>query len=458
MTLSSVTQTACARIPTEEGEFRLCHYSNSRDEKEHLALVLGDVAGCTDLLVRVHSECFTGDVLGSQRCDCGPQLHSAMRLIAQAGSGLIIYLRQEGRGIGLAEKLAAYGLQDQGYDTVDANLLLGHEADQREYWAAAGILQDLEVQSIRLLTNNPDKIEQLCALGVEVTGRVPLETPVTEDNAVYLSTKVQRMRHLLTLPDAMAEKPSTTLGLQSDIEKRISNLRHDARTFYRRHGRPFVTLSYAQSLDGSIASASGKPLRISSPQSMTMTHALRAAHDAILVGINTVLADDPSLTVRLVEGNNPQPIVLDSNLRMPAQARLLAHPKGVWLATGCTDSQHRNTLSQNGTRVLELPVTGAGQVDLYAFLERLGQLGIASIMVEGGSQVLSNFLSQGLADYAVVTVAPIFVGGLRAFEYTNSNTPGSRQTPMLRELVSTPVGPDLVLWGKPTFRSLDTES
>jgi GTP cyclohydrolase II len=281
MTLPSVTQTACARIPTAEGEFRLCHYSNNLDEKEHLALVLGDVAGRTDLLVRVHSECFTGDVLGSQRCDCGPQLHSAMRLIAEAGSGLIIYLRQEGRGIGLAEKLAAYCLQDQGYDTVDANLLLGHEADEREYWAAAGILQDLEVQSIRLLTNNPSKIEQLRYLGIEVTKRVPLETKVTQENAVYLATKVERMRHLLTLPEVVNGKPSAIIEMTPDIEQRISRLSADALAFSRHHRRPFVTLSYAQSLDGSIASASGKPLPISSPQSMVMTHALFDAYSGL---------------------------------------------------------------------------------------------------------------------------------------------------------------------------------
>jgi 3,4-dihydroxy 2-butanone 4-phosphate synthase/GTP cyclohydrolase II len=188
-----------ARIPTDEGEFELALYLSNHDDKEHLALSYGDARDADDLLVRVHSECFTGDVLGSRRCDCGEQLHRAMRLIADAGRGLILYLRQEGRGIGLLNKLHAYNLQDQGYDTVEANLALGHQADERDYAIAALILEDLGVRSIRLLTNNPHKMESLQQLGVQLTDRVPLPADVNPDNAYYLRTKVERMRHLLTL-------------------------------------------------------------------------------------------------------------------------------------------------------------------------------------------------------------------------------------------------------------------
>jgi 3,4-dihydroxy 2-butanone 4-phosphate synthase/GTP cyclohydrolase II len=195
----TVTRTVCARIPTPEGEFQLCTFENNHDSKEHLAIVMGDVQGKADVLVRVHSECFTGDVLGSQRCDCGEQLHLAMRQIARAGEGMILYLRQEGRGIGLPNKLRAYNLQDIGYDTVDANLLLGHQADERDYTIAARILEDFEVCSIRLLTNNPEKIIQLEKAGIKVTERVPLEPTVKPENAGYLFTKVQRMNHLLPL-------------------------------------------------------------------------------------------------------------------------------------------------------------------------------------------------------------------------------------------------------------------
>lgn len=194
----AVTRMVAARIPTQEGEFELALYMSNRDDKEHLALMHGDVKNASNLLVRVHSECFTGDVLGSRRCDCGEQLHSAMQLIAEAGQGLVIYLRQEGRGIGLLNKLRAYNLQDQGYDTVDANLVLGHQADEREYGVAALILKDLGVRSIQLLTNNPHKIESLKQLGVTVNTRIPLQATVHADNADYLRTKALRMRHLLT--------------------------------------------------------------------------------------------------------------------------------------------------------------------------------------------------------------------------------------------------------------------
>lgn len=193
-------RTTCARIPTTFGTFQLCHYIDQRDCKEHLALIMGEVRGQEPVLVRVHSECFTGDVLGSQRCDCGEQLQQAMQRIAERGRGVILYLRQEGRGIGLEEKLKAYNLQDQGYDTVDANLMLGHQADAREYSAAALMLRDLGVGPIQLLTNNPDKVDRLRELGVVVAEQVAIIGSQTPDNAAYLMTKARRMHHLLALP------------------------------------------------------------------------------------------------------------------------------------------------------------------------------------------------------------------------------------------------------------------
>ena len=203
----SIERRVCARLPTKEGEFQLYLYTTDRDDKEHLALVLGDVQDKSNILVRVHSECFTGDVLGSQRCDCGEQLRLAAQRIAENGLGILIYLRQEGRGIGLLDKLRAYNLQDMGYDTVDANLILGHQADEREYTVAAAILEDLRVRSVRLLTNNPLKIKHLRMFGVPVAAREALEPTVTAENADYLQTKVQRMHHLLNL----GSLPSATL-------------------------------------------------------------------------------------------------------------------------------------------------------------------------------------------------------------------------------------------------------
>jgi 3,4-dihydroxy 2-butanone 4-phosphate synthase/GTP cyclohydrolase II len=175
------------------------------DDKEHLALVMGDVRGKSGVLVRVHSECFTGDVLGSMRCDCGEQLHLAMELISEEGQGVLIYLRQEGRGIGLMDKLRAYNLQDEGYDTVDANLLLGHQADEREYTMAARILADLQIKSVRLLTNNPVKIKTLRNWGIRVRKRVLLPPTVNAENERYLTTKVKRMHHMLDLQTRSVE-------------------------------------------------------------------------------------------------------------------------------------------------------------------------------------------------------------------------------------------------------------
>ena len=184
-------------IPTRYGQFILYYYSNNKDNKEHVALVKGVVAGQENVPVRIHSECFTGDVLGSRRCDCGEQLDMAMRMISEAGFGVLIYLRQEGRGIGLLKKLQAYNLQDQGMDTVDANIELGHLADEREYGVAALILQNLQIQSIRLITNNPEKITGLNQLGINVVDRIPVEIVAHDDNVDYLKTKANKMSHLL---------------------------------------------------------------------------------------------------------------------------------------------------------------------------------------------------------------------------------------------------------------------
>ena len=192
-----VNRMVAARLPNAEGEFELALYMSNRDDKEHLALICGEVKDQNDVLVRVHSECFTGDVLGSRRCDCGEQLRKSTQMIAEAGRGVMLYLRQEGRGIGLLNKLRAYNLQDQGYDTVDANLVLGHQADEREYDIAALIIRDLGINSIHLITNNPHKINSLTALNVSITARVELHTTVYPDNLAYLRTKAERMNHLL---------------------------------------------------------------------------------------------------------------------------------------------------------------------------------------------------------------------------------------------------------------------
>lgn len=182
------------KLPSAYGDFRLRRFAG-----DNLALIKGDLAGEEPVLVRLHSECFTGDVLGSLRCDCGPQLHAAMERISAAGRGVVLYLRQEGRGIGLANKLRAYRLQEQGYDTVEANEQLGFQPDERQYDLAAKILKQLGVRRVALLTNNPDKISQLGLDGIEIARRVPLEIQPNRYDRNYLTTKKEKFHHLLTL-------------------------------------------------------------------------------------------------------------------------------------------------------------------------------------------------------------------------------------------------------------------
>lgn len=201
-----------ARLPTSYGDFHLHLYSNSLDDKEHLALVMGEISPGEQILVRLHSECLTGDVLGSLRCDCGEQLAQSLERIAAAGKGVLLYLRQEGRGIGLRDKLRAYNLQDDGLDTVDANLALGHQADDRDYDVGALILKNLGVTKISLLTNNPNKVEELQRLGIEVIERIPLQGEVNPENARYLLTKAARMNHLLDLPEKDHTSPNGVLS------------------------------------------------------------------------------------------------------------------------------------------------------------------------------------------------------------------------------------------------------
>ena len=190
---------AVADFPSAYGSFKILGFTNNKDKKDHTALVKGDLNGKEDVLSRIHSSCLTGDALGSMRCDCGPQLHAALSMIEGEGSGVIVYMQQEGRGIGLTNKLRAYMLQDGGMDTYDANVHLGFEPDERDYELSAAIFSKLGVESVRLMTNNPEKVEGLIRFGMKVSERVPLEIPATEHDRGYLTTKRDRFGHKLSL-------------------------------------------------------------------------------------------------------------------------------------------------------------------------------------------------------------------------------------------------------------------
>ena len=197
--VKTIERVATARLPTEYGEFRIIGYRSLTSDEEFVALVRGELRADRPTLVRIHSQCLTGDVFGSVKCDCGRQLHAAMRLIASEGCGVIVYQQQEGRGIGIINKIRAYALQDAGADTIEANKRLGLEVDLRQYEQCAEILLDLGLGQVRVMSNNPEKIRALEASGLEIVARVALELPPTDAAANYLRTKKEKMGHLLEL-------------------------------------------------------------------------------------------------------------------------------------------------------------------------------------------------------------------------------------------------------------------
>jgi GTP cyclohydrolase II len=397
-------QVARLVLPTWAGEFDLRVFEGASGEV-YLLFVYGEIGDGRDLLVRLHSACLTGDAFGSLRCDCGPQLNLAMRQIVAEGRGALVYAAgHEGRGVGLVDKLRAYMLQDEGHDTVDANLRLGLPVDGRDYREAVDILQAAGVRSSRVLTNNPAKASALDRGGVLVERLVSLQTAPHLRNHRYVQTKQQRLGHR-----APGGDPLTGNGSLAGDSKAV-----DATALLGEVGspgdRPYLVLKYAQTLDGRIATSGGDSKWISGPQERRVSHALRAACDAVMIGAGTVLADDPLLTVRMVPGVSPIRVVLDSTLRTPPDAQVFGpEAPTIVLTSERSDPERRAALRQRGVKVEVLPGATAG-VDLAAGLARLRSLGIRCLLVEGGSRVITSVLRERLADRVVVAVAPILLG------------------------------------------------
>ena len=388
-------------LPTRHGVFRIVGY-RAADGTELVSLSQGitdDRPHSPAPLVRLHSECLTGDALGSRRCDCGEQLDAALALIAQRGEGVLVYVRgHEGRGIGLVEKLRAYRLQDQGLDTVDANLRLGHPADARDYGQAAEILRDLGIERVRLVSSNPAKQQALRLLGIDVVERVGAAVPIRPENARYLLTKRQRMRHddpvaspviQLPVPNAAAAEPAEPPGL------------HD----WPASHETWTIAQSAQSLDGFLATRTGDGAGLSGPGDHRRLHRLRALSDAVVVGAQTVQSDDPLLTVRLVPGDNPVRVVLDPRGRVPATARLLT-------------TSDAATLWLTGPAVAERPLAAhvehvrldSGPWPPEQVLRKLAERGLRRVLVEGGGRTVSAFLAAGALDRLYLTTVPVLLG------------------------------------------------
>jgi GTP cyclohydrolase II len=386
-------------LPTPMGEFDL-HAFEVGGSHLYLALVMGRVRGRSNVLARLHSECLTGDALGSLRCDCGVQLRAAMRAVAAERRGVVVYATgQEGRGIGLANKLRAYVLQDAGADTVDANVDLGLPVDARAYADAAAVIRALGIRSVRLLTNNPRKRAGLEDEGVRVETVVPLPTAAHARNAAYLRTKRERMGH--------ARPGGPELNGAIEGVRDVADLLGEVR---ERDDRPYVVVKLAQSLDGRLATATGDSRWISGIDERRVSHSLRAAVDAVAVGIGTVLADDPQLTVRLVPGASPIRVVVDARLRIPTTSRVLDDEAATLVyASAAAPAGRRMAIRSLGAGLRIVPAADDG-LDLPAVLADLRLAGIRSLLVEGGARLVTSLLAAGLADRAIVSVSPILLG------------------------------------------------
>jgi 3,4-dihydroxy 2-butanone 4-phosphate synthase/GTP cyclohydrolase II len=407
----AVRRVARTTLPTDAGDFDLNAYV-APDGQNHLALVMGDVSEGSPggpPLVRLHSECLTGDALGSHRCDCGDQLRAAQRAIAEEGRGVVVYLRgHEGRGIGLIAKLHAYALQDGGLDTVDANLALGLPADMRSYRPAVAVLKELGVQRVRLLSSNPVKEEQLRDGGIDVVERIVLPVPARPENRHYLEAKRSRMGHAAprftgeTWRELLAGRTPAGAAEVADTElvERYGPL--------VAAGPRLVLAQLGQSLDGFIAARTGDSSFVTGEQDRAHLHRLRALVDAVVVGVGTVVADDCRLTVRAVEGQSPVRVLLDPSARAPRTAAVLTDGEAPTLWCVATHSPAPGPVAAH-VQVLRLPAID-GRFPPRDVLAGLAARGLSRVLVEGGGCTVSGFLAAEVLDRIFLTIAPVLIG------------------------------------------------
>jgi len=515
---------AIAKLPSEFGQFKIYGYRNTLDNSENVAIVKGEPTKFDNpVMVRIHSECLTGDALGSLRCDCGTQLQAALRIIENAGQGIVVYLAQEGRGIGLLNKVKAYSLQDLGLDTVEANEHLGFSADLRDYSMAAQILKDLGVNQIRLITNNPRKIARLQNYGIEVVERITLAIEPNDYNLNYLTTKAKKLGHLLEVkhrqslarnafkidehlediwpalleckevmkneppqlheywaffgnakspwsfqklsdekisdipesdfliivdfPNDFCQNLQSANQLFSQVQSAIvfkTDLVQDAQCFkgmWSSNGwqtfslyirllvaqreaylekRPFLMAHLAQSLDGRIAAVNGNSQWLSNEANLKHAHRLRALHDAVMVGAVTATLDNPKLTVRLVTGKHPTPVIIEgqSDLKLDDLQMIALHEKVIVLCP--QGKQHRVLPQAAKEKILELPISptkGSQEKPVLAPSEILNVLyenGISSIFLEGGGQTVSYFLQADCIELLHLHFSPLILGSGRS--------------------------------------------
>jgi len=395
ITTPRAERAATTVLPTRHGRFAMLGYDVDGVELVALAVGLDEPPAGVLPWVRIHSECLTGDAFGSLRCDCGEQLQAALGAIMEHGYGAVVYARgHEGRGIGLLEKLKAYALQDDGMDTLDANLALGHPADARSYDGAGAVLRDLGLTRIALLSSNPTKEEALAGLGIEVVQRLRLGVPDRPENAFYLNTKRARMRHD-SEPTPVIPVAALT-GAPPEVYDELWSA-----------GPQLVIAQLGQSLDGFIATRTGDSDPVTGAEDHRHLHRLRSLVDAVVVGASTVLADDPRLTVREVPGRNPVRVVLDPRGVVGPAASVLADAEAptIWVLGA---SAPREVTAGPHVEVVRLDADGP--FDPHAVLALLGRRGLGRVLVEGGGRLVSAFVSAGAVDRLFVTVAPLLIG------------------------------------------------